>query len=50
MQKKFIRHCVDDTGIEPVTPTMSILAYAVLGVSRRFSSKVITHKERLEES
>ena len=24
MQKKFIRNCVDDTGIEPVTPTMSM--------------------------
>ena len=41
---------MDDTGIEPVTPRMSILAYAALCVSRRFSSKVITRKKKLEES
>ena len=34
----FIDFAVDDTGIEPVTPTMSILAYAVLRVSSVLSS------------
>jgi hypothetical protein len=33
---------VDDTGIEPVTPTMSILAYAVLRVSRVLTSNAFT--------
>ena len=33
---------VDDTWIEPVTPTMSILAYAVLRVSRVLTSNAFT--------
>ena len=33
---------VDDTGIEPAIPTMSILAYAVLRVSRVLTSKGFT--------
>ena len=33
---------VDDTGIEPVTLTMSIFAYAVLRVSRVLTSNAFT--------
>ena len=33
---------VDDTGIEPVTPTMSILTYAVLRLSRVLTSNAFT--------
>jgi hypothetical protein len=33
---------VDDTGIEPVTPTMLILAYARQSASRVLSSNVFT--------
>jgi hypothetical protein len=33
---------VDDTGIEPVTPTMSIVGYAVLRVSRDLTSNAFT--------
>jgi len=41
---------VDDTGIEPVTPTMSILAYAVLRVSRVLTSNAFTLNSNLKES
>jgi hypothetical protein len=33
---------VDDTGIEPVTLTMSIVAYAALRVSRVLTSNAFT--------
>jgi len=41
---------VDDTGIEPVTPTMSILAYAVLHVSSVLCSTWFRHTLSLRES
>jgi hypothetical protein len=40
---------VDDTGIEPVTPTMSILAYAVLRVSGVLTSNAFTLNWNLKE-